>query len=88
MLEESVANEDPLYMTEAQIAAKVGLSAPTWRKTANLLEREGFPRRDPLFGHKRHWPACRAFLDGRIGFSADSGGPDDSAAAAMDNWTK
>ena len=58
---------DPIYLTEGQIAQRVGMTALEWQAVARTLERSGLPLRDPLFGDRRHWPAVRAWLDRRAG---------------------
>jgi hypothetical protein len=58
---------DALYKTEEEIAALIGLGVDKWRDIAHVLEKSGLPRRDPLFGKRRYWPAVRAFLDRRYG---------------------
>ena len=54
----------PLYLTEAVVARQVlGTTRDAeWQGIAHILERDGFPKVDPLFGG-RYWPACRAWLD-------------------------
>lgn len=54
----------PLYLTEADVAREVlGANRDAeWKGIAPILERDGFPKVDPLFGG-RYWAACRAWLD-------------------------
>ena len=56
---------DPLYLTEAEIAARVGMSTDEWTAAAKALK--GLPPADPVFRFRRYWPAVRAFLDRRNG---------------------
>jgi len=59
----------PLYMSEADIAARVlGVDAKRWPDIAAMWEREGLPRIDPLTG-KRFWPAVETFLLRRHGLT-------------------
>lgn len=58
---------EPLFLTDAEIAARVPMAAPEWVAAAAALERDGLPRRDPLFGDRRCWPAVRDFLLARAG---------------------
>jgi hypothetical protein len=60
---------DHLFLTEGEIALRVGVSAIDWQAAAPLLEKSGLPRPDPLFGQLRYWPAVRAFLDRRAGMA-------------------
>lgn len=57
----------PLFLTDAEIAARLPMTTPAWEAAATVLERDGLPRRDPLFGDRRCWPAVRDFLLARAG---------------------
>lgn len=65
---QAVPKPIPLYATDKQIAqALYGLDAPadvlrSWCSAAAVLERQGLPKRDPLFGNRRFWPAVEAFI--------------------------
>lgn len=61
------AKHDALYLTEAEIAARVGLSLQEWDAVASKLERVGLPTTDPVFKSRRYWPAVKAYLDRRNG---------------------
>lgn len=56
----------PLFLTEAEIARRTGVSARQWRAAAHVLEKQGLPKRDPLFAKRRHWPAVQDFLAKRV----------------------
>lgn len=66
----SPESTDPLFKTEAEIAALLGVSLELWRATARVLEKSGLPLGDPLFAGRRYWPAVRAYLDRRSGLGA------------------
>lgn len=59
-----------LYPPEDEIArAVVGPErAKAWDGIATVLERRGFPKKDPTFGG-RYWPAVKAYLDRRHGLN-------------------
>lgn len=57
----------PLFVTEAELAAVLGLSVEQWKATAIVLERSGLPLKDPQFGDRRYFPAVVAYLDRRAG---------------------
>ena len=58
------------FMTDAQIAERWGVCDKTARRAIKALERAGgFPRKDPLFGGKRYWPAVDTFMKRRAGLS-------------------
>ena len=63
------AADDRLFLTEGEIALRVGVSALDWQAAAHVLERSGLPRPDPLLGQRRYWPSVRAFLDRRAGMA-------------------
>ena len=56
---------DPLFLSDDEIAARVGMSAQEWAAAAKALK--GLPAADAVFKYKRYWPAVRAFLDRRAG---------------------
>lgn len=64
--------EPPLYLTEAEVAKRLGFELREWVGKAVVLERKGFPRQDAEFGNRRYWPAVRAFLDRRAGLGQDA----------------
>jgi hypothetical protein len=66
------ASDDHVFLTETEIAERVGLPALVWQAAATILEKSGLPRRHPLFGQRRYWPAVRAFLDRRAGLKQSS----------------
>lgn len=75
---------DALYLTDEQIARRLGQQPAEWKATARLLEKDkAFPAGDPLFGGKRYWPAVVAFLDRRNGLAARSAEP---AAETLERW--
>lgn len=62
--------DEALYVSDAEIMRRLGVGEKTIRVAIRELERSrGFPRKDPLFGEKRYWPAVRAFLDRRAGLN-------------------
>lgn len=60
-----------LFVSDADLAGILGCGERKARAAIRALEREGFPRRDPVFGG-RYLPAVRAFLDRRYGLGAKS----------------
>jgi len=82
--------EMPLYPSEATIVAAIygpdaaPEMAKAWDGVATVLERDGLPKRDPLFGNRRYWPAVEAFLRRRNGIASLSGG---SAPDGEEDWT-
>lgn len=61
-----------LFLTEAQIAERMGLTTDQLKGALPTLAKSGFPAPDPLFENRRYWPACQAFLDRRYGLAASS----------------
>ena len=62
-----------LFLTEAQLAERMGLTTEVLATALPALTKAGFPMPDPLFGKRRYWPACEAFLDRRYGLAKSSG---------------
>lgn len=67
---------DKLFLSDREIATRLGVKADLFPAIAKTLEKSGFPRPDPLFEDKRYWPACRIYLDRRNGVRQDEGGAD------------
>lgn len=61
-----------LFLTDAEVAKRMGIETEAFKAQVTVLEREGFPLPDPLFQKRRYWPACQAFLDRRYGLIPSS----------------
>lgn len=61
-----------VYLTDHQIARRLGLAQSRWADIAHKLSRQGLPAADPLFDDRRYWPAVVAFLDRRNGVGTPS----------------
>ncbi|ASY64437.1 hypothetical protein SJ05684_c30130 [Sinorhizobium sojae CCBAU 05684] len=61
-----------LFLTDAQLADRMGVSTELLKGALPALQKSGFPAPDPLFQNRRYWPACQAFLDRRYGLAASS----------------
>lgn len=55
-----------------------------WDGVAAVLERDGLPKRDPLFGYRRYWPAVREWLRRRNGLASHAGS---FAPDGEENWS-
>jgi hypothetical protein len=69
-----VAKSDALFLTEGQLADRMGLTTEQFKIALPALTKSGFPQPDPLFCNRRYWPACEAFLDRRYGLGTSSAG--------------
>lgn len=65
-----MAQADKLFVTDAECAARIGVSTEDFKAMTPTLERSGFPFRDPLFKNRRYWPAVKAYLDKRAGLES------------------
>jgi hypothetical protein len=75
--------EEANFLTDAQIAGRWGVCDKTARRAMKALERAGgFPKKDPLFGGKRYWPAVDDFMRRRAGLSIAPV----STADGKENW--
>lgn len=73
-------NQNPgaLYISDAELCRRLGVGEKRVRVAIRELERRnGFPRKDPLFGGKRYWPAVKASLDRHSGISLAPALPQD-----------
>ena len=66
MTSRMVKREDALFISEAETARRLGKEPTAWAGISIVLEREGLPRVDPLFGG-RYWPAVQSFFHRRAG---------------------
>ena len=65
-----------LFPNESEIARRFSQDPATWASKAIILEREGFPKVEPLMGG-RYWLACIAWWNVRYGLAtADVSQPD------------
>lgn len=71
-----------LYLSEAEIAARVGVGLARWKSLAPTLERDGLPKKNVLIG-KRYWPKVRQFLDTMEGMT-QAGSP--TSQQRKENW--
>lgn len=60
-----MAKAEQLFLTESQIAERIGLPTDKCKTILKTLEKDGFPMPDQMFEGRRYWPACKAFLDQR-----------------------
>lgn len=58
-----------LFPVEEEIARKLSKTPSEWRAVAIVLERDGFPRVDPIMGG-RYWPAVIAWFNKRYGITS------------------
>lgn len=69
-----MSKSDALFLTEGELAARMGLKLDVLKTALPALSQAGFPSPDPLFDGRRYWPACQAFLDRRYGLASSSPG--------------
>lgn len=56
--------KDTLFVTDAEICRRLGLSEKLARPTILFLEdKHNFPRKHKLWGNRRYWPAVKEYLD-------------------------
>jgi hypothetical protein len=62
--------KDKLYLTDAELIRRLGVPEKTLRPMLPGLERDyGFPKKSPLFGERRYWPAVKSWLDKHNGLT-------------------
>lgn len=58
------------WVTDKDIARRWGVGIKTARVAIRGMERNpAFPKRDPLFGGRRYWPAVVTFMRNRAGLT-------------------
>jgi hypothetical protein len=67
-----MARSDALFVTDGELAARLGLSLDQLKIALPAAQKAGFPVPDPLFADRRYWPACVAWLDRRYGLLRDA----------------
>jgi hypothetical protein len=64
--------KDKLYLTDAELIRRIGVPEKTMRSMLPGLEKNyGFPKKSPLFGDRRYWPAVKTWLDMHNGLTVD-----------------
>lgn len=64
--------KDKLYLSDAELIRRIGVPEKVLRPMLPGLESKyGFPRKQPLFGGRRYWPAVKAWLDKHNGIKMD-----------------
>lgn len=65
--------KDKLYLSEAELIRRLGVPEKIMRPMLPGLESKfGFPKKQPLFGGRRYWPAVKAWLDKHNGLMVDT----------------
>jgi hypothetical protein len=68
--------KDKLYVTDAELIRRLGVPADVARPVlAELEAKNGFPRKQKLWGNRRYWPAVRAYLDRMNGLNVGGSNP-------------
>jgi hypothetical protein len=75
-------SKEGLFVTDAELIRRSGLPEKYMRKLILHLDgnkTSGFPKKLPLYGDRRYWPAVKAFFDRTAGhrMGPSQGGSDD-----------
>lgn len=57
---------ETLFVTDEELMKRLGVSPQVGRPALEVLDRDQrscFPKKDPLWGNRRYWPAVKMFLD-------------------------
>ncbi|EJB07521.1 hypothetical protein Rleg9DRAFT_6535 [Rhizobium leguminosarum bv. trifolii WSM597] len=80
-----MAKSDTLFVTDGELASRLGLTLEQLKVALPAAEKSGFPIKDPSFADRRYWPACVAWLDRRYGLRGQgAGGP--YVPDGKENW--
>jgi hypothetical protein len=64
--------KDKYYLTDAELIRRLGVPEKVLRPMLpGLEENYRFPKKDPLFGDRRYWPAVKRWLDRHNGLTVD-----------------
>ncbi len=66
---------DTIWVTDAELIRRSGVPEKTMRQNLRALDANplsGFPKKDPLWGGRRHWPSVEKYWAERA--SQDLGG--------------
>lgn len=64
--------KDKLYLNDAELIRRLGVPEKILRPILPALETKyAFPRKQPLFGGRRYWPAVKAWLDKHNGLMVE-----------------
>lgn len=58
--------KEGLMLTDEQLIRKLGMPLDRGRQILNALDRDrsaGFPRKQPMWDHRRYWPAVDKWLE-------------------------
>jgi len=65
-----MADQTPLYVNDAWIAAALGRTKSWWYANRDRLYREGFPQKDKIIGLTARW-AVEKWISDRIAIAAN-----------------
>jgi hypothetical protein len=68
--------KDKLYLLDSELIRRLGVPDRVLRPILPALEsKHGFPKKQPLFGGRRYWPAVKSWLDKHNGLIVDAPQP-------------
>lgn len=68
--------KDKLYLLDSELIRRLGVPEKVMRPMLPGLESKfNFPRKQPLFGGRRYWPAVKKWLDTHNGLNVDASTP-------------
>lgn len=73
----TIEREPTLWVTDAELIRRLGVPEKIARQTLRECDRHpstGFPRKDPIWGNRRYWPAVKAYFERRHAKVAPSHG--------------
>jgi len=74
---------DTEFVTDEELIRRLGVPKKVARAALSVLDhdiRSGFPKKSPLWGNRRYWPAVKDYLDRMNGLKVLSNRRDDHAA--------
>lgn len=74
---------DSLYIDDDDLAKRLGVAPKTVNEALRVLDhdpRSGFPKKQPLWGNRRYWPAVKAYFDRANGLKIPQNRREEDAA--------
>lgn len=60
--------QDKLWVTDAELIRRIGVPEKKAREALRMAEaKDGFPRKQKMWGDRRYWPAVKVYFDNLYG---------------------
>jgi hypothetical protein len=66
MTDTPTIERETLWVTDAELIRRLGVPERQARQALRMMDRQpgyGFPKKDPIWGGRRYWPAVKAYFE-------------------------